>query len=460
MTDRDELLQSILDSDSSADYPAEFQEKYVLMECLSEQKGITTFLVQDPEGKNHIAKCYERDLWTIADNSSLLDGLDHKGLPKYTESFENENVLITVREYIEGLPLDRYAQENELSVKEITRICARICDILAYLHHRDEPIIHRDIKPQNIIIGPDGSVSLIDFDIARVYRSGHDTDTVFFGTLAYAPPEQYGFAQTDARTDIYSLGILLRWLLTGSTKENKNVKIYRPLDKIIRKCTGFAPKDRFADVSQVKKALLSANPRSQAVRLTCVILCAALAIGAVCYGGVRLYRYLTWSPFTEDAVPAFTSDADRVEDAVSYMKEKYGTTMFDKTEDTATVGDLRAVLTELYGFDREYVYGINEDMPQENDAYFLPWGWDDEQTVDRDIAVYAAVKAHDPAIVADWSSLKDDNGYYPGVRVAVAFAEEYGIMNGANHPGDIPLGELALIFANTDRVFEVAETEE
>ena len=319
MTDRDELLQSILDSDSSADYPAEFQEKYVLMECLSEQKGITTFLVQDPEGKNHIAKCYERDLWTIADNSSLLDGLDHKGLPKYTESFENENVLITVREYIEGLPLDRYAQENELSVKEITRICARICDILAYLHHRDEPIIHRDIKPQNIIIGPDGSVSLIDFDIARVYRSGHDTDTVFFGTLAYAPPEQYGFAQTDARTDIYSLGILLRWLLTGSTKENKNVKIYRPLDKIIRKCTGFAPKDRFADVLQVKKALLSANPRSQAVRLTCVILCAALAIGAVCYGGVRLYRYLTWSPFTEDAVPAFTSDADRVEDAVSYM---------------------------------------------------------------------------------------------------------------------------------------------
>ena len=100
MTDRDELLQSILDSDSSADYPPAFQEKYVLMECLSEQKGITTFLVQDQEGKNHIAKCYERSLWTITDNSSLLDGLDHKGLPKHTESFENENVLITIREYI------------------------------------------------------------------------------------------------------------------------------------------------------------------------------------------------------------------------------------------------------------------------------------------------------------------------------------------------------------------------
>ena len=63
------------------------------------------------------------------------------------------------------------------------------------------------------------------------------------------------------------------------------------------------------------------------------------------------------------------------------------------------------------------------------------------------------MKAHDSAIVADWSGLKDDNGFYPGVRVAVAFAEKTGITTGANHPGDIPLGELALIFANADRVF-------
>lgn len=75
------------------------------------------------------------------------------------------------------------------------------------------------------------------------------------------------------------------------------------------------------------------------------------------------------------------------------------------------------------------------------------------------VAVYAAVKVHDPSIVADWSSIKDDNGYYPGARVAIAFAEETGIMTGANRPGDITLGELALILANADRVFEAAETE-
>jgi hypothetical protein len=89
----------------------------------------------------------------------------------------------------------------------------------------------------------------------------------------------------------------------------------------------------------------------------------------------------------------------------------------------------------------------------------MPGGWDDGQTLSRDIAVYGAVKVHDPAIVADWSELKDDNGYYPGVQVATAFAEKTSIMTGANRPGDITLGELALILANADRVFETANPE-
>jgi len=457
--ERDELLQSILDSDSNAGYPPEFLGSYDLMECLSEQKGISTFLVRDHEENSFVAKCFDKALWTVTSHDELLGELDYKTLPKQVAAFENDKTLITVREYIDGVPLNRYAQENELSEKEVIGICVELCDTLAYLHHREAPIIHRDIKPSNIIVRPNGNIALIDFDIARVYRSGHDTDTVFFGTRAYAPPEQYGFSQTDARTDIYSLGILLRWLLTGSTKENKNIRVYRPLAKIIRKCTGFAPKERYSDISQVKKALLAANPRSQGLRIATVFLCAGLCIGLLSYGGYRLYKYITYTPFTEDAIPAYMSDEERVTDAVTYMKEKYDTSMFDETEDIATVGDLRAAMIDLYGLDRDYVYGINEDMPQENDAYFMPWGWDDGQTVDRDVAVYAAVKVHDPSIVADWSSIKDDNGYYPGARVAVAFADENGITTGANRPGDITLGELALILANADRMFEAAETE-
>ena len=455
--EHDELLMAILNSDCEGEYPPEFLADYDIMECLSEQNGIITFLVQDHSGESYIAKCYDRSLWNISDKSDLLAGLDHKGLPRHLTAFKDEKSLVTIREYVDGIPLNRYARENDLSEKEIIRICIELCDILAYLHHRQEPIIHRDIKPQNIIIRPDGSVVLIDFDIARIYRTGHDTDTIFFGTRAYAPPEQYGFSQTDARTDIYALGILLRWMLTGSTRDNKKITIYKPLAKIIRKATGFAPKERFSDAEQVKKALLAANPRAQRIRTAAIFICVCGIVFCVGYGGWRLYRRMTYTPFSKDAIPAYLSDQDRVQEAAAYMKKKYSTSIFDHADEIATVGDLRTVMIDLYGLDHDYVYGINKDIPQESDDYFLPWGWDDKQTLDRDIAVYAAVKVHDPSIVADWSDIKDDNGFYPGVRAAMVFAEKTGIMTGANQPGDIPMGDFALILANADRVFGAAE---
>jgi serine/threonine protein kinase len=77
-------------------------------------------------------------------------------------------------------------RENDLGEQEIANLVAGLCDVLAYLHHRPEPVIHRDIKPQNVIVRPDGSVALIDFDIARTYSAGRKSDTVFFGTRAYA----------------------------------------------------------------------------------------------------------------------------------------------------------------------------------------------------------------------------------------------------------------------------------
>ena len=454
--ENDEFLQSILNADSQFHYPSGFLDEYCIMECLSEKMGIITFLVQDRHGENCIAKCYDRKTWPLRDNN-LLERLDHEGLPKQKASFQSDDMLVTVREYIEGVSLDRYAGANPLSEEESVRICMKLCDILAYLHHMPEPVIHRDIKPENIIICPNGSVFLIDFDIARVYRADHESDTTFFGTRSYAPPEQYGFSQTDARTDIYSLGVLLRWMLTGSTKEEKKNSICRPLSDIIRKCTAFSPDERYSDVRQVIKALLKANPKAQAFRKTAMILCALTATALLVFGGIRLYRAATYSPFSGTVIPAVLSDGELIAEAVGYMKNRYGTTMFEQADVFANIGDLRSAMINLYGLDHDYVYRVNENMPCENDAFFLPWGWDDTHVLNRDVMVYAAVKLHDPAIVADWTSLKDDNGYYPGVRVAVAFAEKNGIMTGVNKPADITLGEMALILANADRVFEAAE---
>lgn len=445
--------------DESA-FPADFLAGYDRMECLADSGGHDTFIVLKKDGGDKfIAKCFDKSVGSVVNESAILCELSHAGLPKYITSFESDAMTVEVREYIEGLPLDRYISENEPGDQQIVKLCAELADILVYLHGHAPPVIHRDIKPQNIIVKPDGHVALIDFDISRVYHDEAETDTQFFGTRQYAPPEQYGFSQTDARADIYSFGILLRFLLTGSTKENKNIRYYKPLMRIVQKCTAFAPKERYADMKSVKKALLAANPRAQFIRKTLISLCALAACALLAFGGVKLYQYITYTPFTDDAIPAYLSDEERTADSVAYMKEKFGTSLFDGAGDVATVGFLHQVLVDVYGLDGDYACGINNGVPGESEAFFLPWGWDDGQNVDRDVMVYVAVKLYDPSIVADWSSLKDDNGYYPGVRVAVAFAEKTGLATGANRPGDITIGDMAIILANTDRVFSAAETE-
>jgi serine/threonine protein kinase len=199
-------------------YPAGFLEKYDQMECLASNRGTETFLVRQKGSEQlYVAKCYNKDLYSTVHESSILKSLKHSGLPAFEDEFQNDNALCIVREYIAGEPLDKYILENTLTQREITDICVQLCDILIYLHWQENPIIHRDIKPQNIIVKPDGKISLIDFDIARVYHRDTKRDTQFFGTREYAPPEQYGFSQTDARTDIYAIGIVLGWLLTGET---------------------------------------------------------------------------------------------------------------------------------------------------------------------------------------------------------------------------------------------------
>ena len=456
MNEKEGWMPALDEALGNLGFPADFLAEYDQMECLSSHRGRETFLVRRvSDGAMAVAKCYDRAVYSLLPpGTDLTETLDCPGLPRYLKRYENEKCVCVVREYVPGVSLAEYAREHTLTQKEIVRVCVRLTEILQSLHSRPRPVIHRDVKPENVILGEDGAIWLIDFDIARTYKQGADSDTLFFGTKGYAPPEQYGFAQTDARTDVYSLGVLLRFLLTGSIRENKNVRIYRPLERVIARCTALAPEKRYPDMSAVRRALLAANPRAQLLRVGGLVLAALAVCAALVFGGVRLYRTITYSPFSADAIPASVSDGARVADAVSYLRERHGTAMFDVSDDVATVGDLRRALIELYGLDRTYVYAVNEGMPGESEAFFLPWGWDDGQTLDRDVAIYAAVKVHDPSIVADWSSLKDDNGYYPGVRVAVAFAEKTGITTGVNRPLDITLGELALIFANTDRVFD------
>ena len=178
----------------------------------------------------YVARCYDRTNYDTVVEADILKALNHPQLPVFEGEFHNETMSCLLRQYIEGTPLEAYIQENQLSREEITAISISICDILDYLRSQTPPVIHRDIKPRNIIIREDGLPVLIDFDIACTYKNGSDLDTVFRGTQVYASPGQYGFTQTDARSDFFSFDITLRYMLTGSPRQNPNIRLSAPLE--------------------------------------------------------------------------------------------------------------------------------------------------------------------------------------------------------------------------------------
>ncbi|HEY1351096.1 MAG TPA: serine/threonine-protein kinase [Ktedonobacteraceae bacterium] len=148
----------------------------------------------------------------------LLSRLDHAHLPAIYEHFIDATHWYLVMDFIDGEPLDTYLkqiQEPDLPIREVIDIGLQLCDVLGYLHSRQPPVIFRDVKPANIIRTPGGRIYLIDFGIARRFKPGQKRDTTPLGSPGFAAPEQYGNAQTTARTDIYGLGATLYFLLTG-----------------------------------------------------------------------------------------------------------------------------------------------------------------------------------------------------------------------------------------------------
>ncbi len=463
MIDNKSAVQEIENIFSKAGYPAEFLADYDQLECLASHHGRETFLVSK-KGTHDlcVAKCYDASLFSDTNTENILRNLHHEGIPDFSGSYSNDSMFIIVRSYIEGVPLSDYARDKDLSQEEIIHLCIKLADVLIYLHTQTPPVIHRDIKPENIIVTENEDVVLIDFDIARVFKTAEESDTVFFGTKGYAPPEQYGFAQTDCRSDIYSFGVLLRFLLTDSIRENNKIRLYKPLRNIIAKCTAFAPEDRYSDMSQVKRALLSANPQSQVLRIVKISICAVTAIALLSLAGKIIYDRVTYNPFTDGSViPLVMPDEDRQQEAVSYLQGKYGTHIFDDRTAYYTVGMLKNTLIEIYGMEDDYVRIPSPlEPPQENEAHFLPWSLDDTQYIDRDYLAYFVTKTYWPEIAADWSSIKGSPEEYPGITVSLKWCEDHGILTGVNRPRDVSCGEAAIAFSNADRVYAMMQNDQ
>jgi len=260
------IVKDFLDNFDESRYPEDFLNSYEAIECLGYNEQGETLLVKDRNtGTYYIAKCYEQKmLLSQTVESDLLKNLKCIGLPVYIGEYQNETMHCFIREYIEGNTLDLVIQERRFTLNQIISIGIKLCNILSYLHNHKPPIIHRDIKPQNIIFDNDEKVYLIDFGISRLYKEETKNDTKYFGTLGFAPPEQFGFSQTDCRADIFSLGVVLCWLFTGDT--DTKMAISRIEDKnlrhIVKTCTAFAPEKRFKSTQKMKLALLSARRKT------------------------------------------------------------------------------------------------------------------------------------------------------------------------------------------------------
>lgn len=199
--------------------------------------------------------------------ANMIKKLDHPALPRIVDIIDEKDVIYVVMDYIEGETLDYVVnQYGAQSQEQVIDWAKQLCQVLHYLHTRTPPIIYRDMKPANVMLKPDGNLKVIDFGIAREYKSSNLQDTICLGTRGYAAPEQFGGqGQTDARTDIYCLGATLYHLVTGHNPAEPPYEIYPirhwnsqlsgGLENIIEKCTQLNPNDRYQSCAELLYAL-------------------------------------------------------------------------------------------------------------------------------------------------------------------------------------------------------------
>lgn len=214
-------------------------------------EGGPSFLYEDGRVKA-VRKTLHRSLLSIY--CALMD-TDCPSLPKVLSIEATAKSLTVVEEYIPGRTLQQVIDQRQGAEEEAVFALGRdICAALQVIHSMTPPVIHRDIKPSNIILSDSGRYVLIDFDASRRFAEEAAEDTVLLGTFGYAAPEQYGFSQTDARSDIFSLGATMCEYRTG-LPYRKDADVPGRLGDIISKCTRFDPKDRYQSAGELARAL-------------------------------------------------------------------------------------------------------------------------------------------------------------------------------------------------------------
>ena len=245
-------------------------QKYIVLKTLKKSDLGTTELVLGRDQKVYVRKCLHNAAYPV----EAVRGLKHKNLSHIIHAVPAEDKAYLIEEYFEGETLDTVlGKKGCLDEKSVIAVAEQVCDALLYLHQHN--LVHRDVKPANILRQSNGQIRLIDLGSVRLCTAHAAGDTVALGTQGYAAPEQYGIESTDFRADVYALGVTMKELL-GAGYEGR-------LNDVIDGCTRFMRGYRYDNIAKVKRALFFAKYYNCLRMAGLVLLVTVLSMGAYFY---------------------------------------------------------------------------------------------------------------------------------------------------------------------------------
>lgn len=223
-------------------------------------KEMSAASINDPVERQNAIIAFQQE-------ARLLTSLNHPNIPRVIDTFEEMGKHFLVMEYVDGHTLEQELEQRGQPFDEATVLgwLGQLCSALGYLHGHNPPIIFRDLKTSNIMLDANGKIQLIDFGIARRFTPGKQTDTNKLGTEGYAAPEQYGKGQTDARSDIYALGVTMHRLLTGFDSATSPFNLPKPTsinrqitpktEQLVMRALEQDPRKRWQTTSELEAAI-------------------------------------------------------------------------------------------------------------------------------------------------------------------------------------------------------------